>query len=84
MNLKNDSNISPNKNITNSIYICAEKYGEFCGNIASTFINLSSDMTANSIGILNASYKGFKSNSQPAINDFINKCQKALDNKSNN
>ena len=68
-----------NNNITNSVYTIAEKYGEFCGNIFSGIINLSGDLTVTSFNILNSSYKGFKDSSQPAVDNFIENCQVALD-----
>jgi len=82
MDSQNNNNTS-NINMTNSIYTFAEKYGELCGNIFSGIINFSADITANSIGVFNASYNGFKEKSQPAIDNLIQKCQKVLDNKSN-
>mgnify|MGYP003327157403 CR=1 FL=1 len=73
-----------NSNLKNTMYNVAEKYGEFCGNIFSGIINISGDFTATSLSLMNASYKGFKDTSQPAIDKFMDKCQQALDKNTNN
>ena len=54
------------------------------GNIFSGIINISGDFTATSLSLMNASYKGFKDTSQPAIDKFMDKCQQALDKNTNN
>ena len=76
----NNRDSNNNINITNTIYLFAEKYGEFCGNILSGIINMFANFTANYVGVLNAGYNGFKDRSQPAVEKLLSKCQNVLDN----
>ncbi len=66
-------------NMTNAAYQFSEKTGEFWGSMFAGFVNITSDVAAHSVGLLSKSYQSFKKQSEPAVKNFVEKCQKAID-----